>query len=170
MSKAVEKVKEEFWALLPPTVFFFFALNLAATIHSLMLRGTGVPVATFLTVSVGALVMGKAVLIADLLPFINRYPNEPLIYNIAWKSTLYTLMSMTVHYVEQLIEAWRKTGSIVAGNKELIDEMVWAHFAAIQLLMMTMIISYCTLRELERALGRKRMIDLFFRKGPGAAG
>jgi hypothetical protein len=31
-----------------------------------------------------ALILGKAVLIADLLPFINRYPDKPLVYNVVW--------------------------------------------------------------------------------------
>jgi hypothetical protein len=65
MSKFTEKLREEFVALLPPTLFFFVALNLIALIRVLMLKGTGIPVSTWIQVAVGALVLGKAVLIVN---------------------------------------------------------------------------------------------------------
>ena len=42
MSQRFEKVKEEFLALLPPTIFFFIALHIVALIRSLMTKGTGI--------------------------------------------------------------------------------------------------------------------------------
>jgi hypothetical protein len=71
------KIKEEFVAMLPPTIFFFVALHIVALIRVLMLKGTGVAPMTSVTVAVAALILGKAVLIADMLPFINRYPHKP---------------------------------------------------------------------------------------------
>jgi hypothetical protein len=41
MSKLATKLKEEFEALLPPTIFFFVALHMVALIRVLMLKGTG---------------------------------------------------------------------------------------------------------------------------------
>src|SRR5262245_16396960 len=79
MSKLAMKLKEEFLAMLPPAIFFFVMLQLVALIRALMLKGTGITVSTPLQVTVSALVLGKAVLVADLLPAINRYPDKPLI-------------------------------------------------------------------------------------------
>ena len=75
MSKISAKIKEEIHALLPPTIFFFIALHLVAFIRVLMLKGTGIAFSTSVSVSVAALILGKAVVIADLLPIINRYPD-----------------------------------------------------------------------------------------------
>ena len=36
-----------------------------------------------------ALILGKAVLLADMLPLINRYPDRPLGFNVAWKTLIY---------------------------------------------------------------------------------
>ena len=80
MGKASSKIKEEFKALIPPTLFFFVALHLVVLIRSLMLKGTGTSVGTTVSVAIGALILGKAVLIADLLPIVNRYPDYPLAY------------------------------------------------------------------------------------------
>jgi hypothetical protein len=88
MSKVSAKIKEEFVALIPPTIFFFVALHIVAFIRVLMLKGTGIAPMTSPSVTIAALVLGKAVLIADALPVINRFPDRPLFYNVAWKTTI----------------------------------------------------------------------------------
>ena len=35
-----------------------------------------------------ALLVAKVVLITDALPFVNRFPEKPLIYNVVWKTAL----------------------------------------------------------------------------------
>jgi hypothetical protein len=161
--KAIEKIKEEVKAMLPPAIFFFVALHIVAIVRVLMLKGTGIAVATSLSVTLAALVMGKVVLIADMLPLINRYPDKPLLYNVVWKTAIYTLVSLAVHYLEHLVHHWRETGSIVEANRVLFAKIVWPHFWAIQILLIVMIFCYCTMRELIRVIGRQRVIEMFFR-------
>jgi hypothetical protein len=161
-------LKEEFKALLPPTLFFFVALHLVALIRVLMLKGTGIPLNTSWQVTVAALILGKAVLVADLLPFINRYPDKPLIYNIAWKTTIYVLVAMLVHYLEHLVDFWREAGSLVAGNQKLLAEIVWPHFWAIQIVLVVLILMYCTMHELIRVIGRDKALEIFFGTPPAA--
>jgi hypothetical protein len=98
------KLKEEFFKILPPTIFFFVALHLVMFIRVLMLEGTGLSPYSSASIAITALVLGKAVLIADMLPIINRFPNKPLIYNIAWKTVIYLLLSAVIHYLERLFE------------------------------------------------------------------
>jgi hypothetical protein len=74
MATAVEKIKEELLKMLPPTIFFFVALHIVVFIRVLMLKQTGLAPMTTASVAVAALVLGKAVLIADMLPVINRFP------------------------------------------------------------------------------------------------
>jgi hypothetical protein len=162
MSKLSSKIKEEVVALIPPTLFFFIALHLVAFFRVLMLKGTGISFDTSASIAVAALILGKAVLIADLLPFINRYPEEPLIYNIAWKTTIYFLIAMLVHYLERLIEFWRKAGGFAAANEKLLAEIVWPHFWAVQILLLVLILMYCTMRELIRVIGADKVRRIFF--------
>ena len=170
MSKLFAKLKEEVEAMLPPTIFFFVALHLVALIRVLMLEGTGISLSTSWQVTVSALILGKAVLIADMLPFINRYPDKPLEYNVAWKTTIYVLVAMLIHYLERLVDFWRQTGSLVAGQQKLLAEIVWPHFWAIQLILVVLILMYCTMHELVRVIGRDRVLDIFFGTRPQARG
>src|SRR5690349_11993370 len=138
-------IREEIKAMLPPAIFFFVALHLVAIIRRLMLERTGISVGTSVSVTLAALVLGKSVLIADMLPVINRYPHKPLIYNVIWKTLIYTLVALLLHYFEHLIESWRHAGTLVAANRELLAQIVWPHFWAIQILLVVMIFSYCTM-------------------------
>ena len=166
MSHVFEKVKEELLALIPPTVFFFIALHTVAFTRVLMLKNTGIPVTTSMSLLVASLILGKAVLIADMLPFINRFPEEPLIYNVAWKTSIYLLVAALVHYLERLYEFSREAGGLVAGNQKLLAEMVWPHFWAVQILLFLLILMYCTSRELIRAIGSQRVKRMFFGPHP----
>ena len=162
MSKLSAKIKEEIKKLLPPTIYFFIALHIVSIIRVLMLKGTGIPPSTSVSIAVAALVLGKAVLIADLLPFINRYPDKPLAYNIAWKTMLYVLVAAFVHYLEHLVDFWRETGGFVTGNQKLFAEIVWPHFWAIQILLFVLILAYCTMSELIRVIGADKVRHMFF--------
>ena len=162
MHKILEKLKEEFFAILPPTIFFFVALHIVTFIRVLMAEGSHfVPLSTA-SIAVASLILGKSVLIADMLPPINRYPNKPLAYNIVWKTVIYLLMATVIHYVERLIDFSRQAGGIVAGNEKLFAEIVWPHFWAVEILLVVLIVNYCTARELVRVIGKQKMLRLFF--------
>src|SRR5437773_2048215 len=162
MSKVSITLKKEFFELLPPTIFFFVALHIVAFARVLMLKGTGISPLSSMSIAVAALILGKAVLIADMLPLINRFPNKPLIYNIAWKTLIYLLLSAVIHYLERLIDFWRETGGFVAGNQKLLTKIVWPHFWAIQLILFVLIAMYCTMHELVRVIGREKALRIFF--------
>ena len=162
MSKLSAKIKEEFYAMLPPTIFFFIALHLVALIRVLMLKGTGIALSSTVSVTVAALILGKSVVIADLLPIVNRFPEKPLAYNVVWKTILYFLVATVVHYLERLIDFWREAGNFIAGNEKLLAEIVWPHFWAIHIVLVMLISMYCTMSELVRVLGRDKMRHLFF--------
>jgi hypothetical protein len=162
VTKLSTKLKEEFFALLPPTIFFFVALHIVAFVRVLMLKGTRISPVSTISVAVGALILGKAVLIADMLPMINRFPNKPLIYNVAWKTLIYLVVATLIHYLERLIDFWRQAGGLVAGNEKLLAEIVWPHFWAIQIILLVLIVMYCTMHELVRVIGREKVLRIFF--------
>jgi hypothetical protein len=158
----MSKLKEEFFKLLPPTIYFFVALHIVAYVRVLMLRGTGLAPSSSMSIAVAALILGKAVLIADMLPLINRFPHKPLVYNVAWKTVIYLLLSALIHYLERLYDFWRQTGGFVAGNEKLLSEIIWPHFWAIQIILFVLIAAYCMVHELARVIGREKALRIFF--------
>ena len=135
----------------------------------LMTMDTAIELQTTMSIGVAALILGKAVLIADMLPFINRFPDKPLIYNVGWKTTIYLFLASVLHYLERLFDFSREAGGIVAGHEKLVAEVVWPHFWAVQILLFVLILIYCTARELVRLIGRDKVLRIFFGPLPGSA-
>jgi hypothetical protein len=133
----------------------------------LMLQQYGIPFSDFAAVVVGALIVGKVVLIADAFPFINKFPEKPLIYNVAWKTIIYVLAAFLVRLAEHVIPLIIKYGSFREAIVRLVDETVWPHFWVIYLWLSVLLFVYCSLRELIRAIGRDRVLRLFFGMGAG---
>ena len=162
MNKVAATIKEEFLALLPPTIYFFVALHIIALMRLLMVKATGITPLTSASVLVAALVLGKSVLLADMLPAINRFPDKPLIYNVAWKTLIYTVVALIIHYLEHLYDYAREAGGIVAGNEKMFATIIWPHFWAVQILLVVLIVLYCVMHELVRQIGRDRFVRMFF--------
>jgi hypothetical protein len=162
MSKQTTTIRQRFMELLPPTIFFFVILQIIANVIALMTRGTVITRPLFFSVTIAALILGKSVLVANMLPFINRFPDKPLIWNVGWKTAIYTLVALLVRYVEHLYDYWKGSSGLVAANHQLLAEFNWAHFWAVQILLVTLIINYCVMAELARLVGREKFLAIFF--------
>ena len=162
MSSILSRLKHELVEVIPPAVFFFVAFHLIAFTRTLMLEQYGIRTSTFVAVTIGALVVAKVVLIVDLVPFVNRFPEKPLIYNVLWKTGIYLVATLLFRYIEHLIPFVREHGDLALANRHLFDEVVWPHFWFVQIWLLVLFFLYCTMRELIRALGRERVRAMFF--------
>jgi hypothetical protein len=74
MEKIFRTIKHEFLELVPPTIFFFISFCLLILTQNLISRQYGIPLASFVNAVVGALIVGKVVLIVDHFSFVNKFP------------------------------------------------------------------------------------------------
>jgi hypothetical protein len=112
--------------------------------------------------TIAALLVAKVVLITDKFRFVNRFPNKPLLYNVVWKTAIYVVAALLVHYLGHLVPTWWHTGSLGAADQRLMEEVVWPHFFAIQLWLVVLLFVYCALRELIRVIGPEKVVEMFF--------
>jgi hypothetical protein len=161
MEGTFAKLKHEMLKMVPPTLFFFVLLHAVLIIRALMIKGTGISLPTSVSVVVASLILGKAVLVANMLPFINRFPDRPLIWNAAWKTLIYTVIAGIFHFLEKLFDFWKETHSLAAANHALLTHINWPQFWAIQILLFLMIGNYCMFSELGRVIGRDALRSLF---------
>lgn len=162
MQIILQFLKREFLEVLPPTIFFFIGFSLIVVTKALTLAEYGIQFSGFAKAIVGALLVGKVVLVADKTRFVNRFPDKPLIYNTIWKTGIYLLATVVVRYVEHLLPLISQHKDLVLANHSLWHEINWAHFGVIHIWLSGLIVVYCALRELVRAIGREKALQMFF--------
>ena len=119
-------------------------------IRVLMLEGTGLAPSSSISIAVAALILGKAVLLADMLPLINRFPDKPLIYNIAWKTVIYWLISTLIHYVERLTISGARRAVLLPAMKNCSRKSFGRISGLSRSFCSSLIATYCMMHELVR--------------------
>jgi len=163
--KLLKTLKHEFLAVIPPTVFFFLTFCLLVITQRLIDQEYGIPLVNFGGALIGALIVGKVVLVVDTLPFVNRFPGKPLIYNVLWKTGIYLTATFLVRYAEHLLPFFKQYGHLAEAHRHLLEEVVWPRFWLIQMWLIVLFFVYCALRELIRVIGKREFVSLFLGQG-----
>ena len=149
--------------VLPPTVFFCFGFNLILLTRWLTLREHGVPFTNFFAATLLALLVGKAVLVVDNLPFMRRFDGAPLIQPILFKSMIYWLCVFVVRLAEGLFQFLRDGGALGDFPNFLAAQFSWPRFLVIQIWLMVLFLVYVTAHELNTLFGDGELPRLFLR-------
>jgi hypothetical protein len=161
MQKILKTIKRELVEVLPPTFFFFMAFTVVTFSKKLMLEQYGLKFSGFVNAVVGAFIVAKALLVADQIKFINKYPNKPLIYNIVWKTFIYLLVTLLIQYIEEIIPLWWKYHSVQLAIERSWDDIIWRHFWATHMVFVFLLSLYVAFRELARTIGEKEFLHIF---------
>jgi hypothetical protein len=155
----------EFRHMLPPTLFFFVCFNLLVLTVALLSDRHQVSALSHVAATVGALLVGKAVIVAEMLPVFERHSSRPLIYPTLWKAFLYFAAAFALHLAERLIGIAAGGYAALGAAESQIRGIDWGHFAIVQLWLAILILVYVAFRETVRALGAGRTWRLFFVEG-----
>src|SRR5215471_13366391 len=113
---------------LPPTIFFFVGFNLILWTKRLILQEHGVEFSGFFTATVAALLVGKAVLVVDNLPFMRRFDGAPMIQPVLFKTAIYWLCVLLVRFVETLVHFLADGGALADFPAYLVQIFSWPRF------------------------------------------
>ena len=148
---------------LPPTIFFFVGFNLILWTKRLILQEQGVEFSGFFTAIVAALLVGKAVLVTDNLPFMRRFDGAPMIQPILFKSAIYWVCVLIVRLVEEIFHFVASGGAITAFGDHFVNHFSLPRFLSIQIWLMVLFLAYVTIHELNQLFGDGELYRLFFR-------
>jgi hypothetical protein len=87
----------------PPTIFFFVGFNFVVFTTNLLLADYAAAVSSFMLATVAALVVGKAVLVANAMPYLRRYDRAPLTQPILYKTAFYWIVVFFARVVERFV-------------------------------------------------------------------
>src|SRR3974390_1482581 len=135
--------------MLPPTIFFFIGFNLIVLTTNLLVADYGATFGSFMLATGAALVVGKAVLVANATRSIRRYDRAPLIRPILFKAAFYWAVVLVARLLEHWIRFWlvehHPLGTFLPYMVATFD---WHHFIAIQLWILVVFVIYETATEL----------------------
>lgn len=160
--KLLQAIKRDYLEILPPAIFFLIAFSLIQITKRLILSEYGISWTGFGSAVIGAVMIGKVVLIVDKLPFMNRFTTRQLIYSTSWKCLIYFLAALLLQYLDPVIHGLLKHNSFPEAHRHFMTETVWPHFWLIQIWLAVLFFVYCAMRELVRAVGKEKVIGMFF--------
>jgi hypothetical protein len=153
--------------MLPPTIFFFIGFNLILLTTNLLVANYGASFGGFMLATGAALVVGKAVLVANATQSIRRYNRAPLIRPILFKTVFYWAVVAVARLLEHWIRFWlvehHPLGTFLPHMVATFD---WHRFIAIQLWILVLFLIYETATELNHLFGEGELWHLLVTARP----
>lgn len=162
--RALHWLGKELKEVIPPTVFFFLGFGLIVFTMDLMIGNSMAQVATFTVIAMGALVVGKSVLVANTLPFLHRFDAAPLVWPILFKTFIYWACVFIARLLEELVRFWITEGHVAGFGQDIMSRFAWNRFIAIQLWILVLFLIYVTATELNTLFGDGELTKLFFHR------
>src|SRR5215472_23864 len=161
------RVLHEAREALPPTLFFFAGFNFIVFTTNLLLADYAVAVSNFMLATLAALVVGKAVLVANAMPYVRRYDRAPLIQPILFKTVFYWVIAFLARLLERFAHF-----SVIERNPPgdfvpyLVTTFSWHRFSAISLWILVLFLIYVMASEVSHLFGPGELRRLFFTSRP----
>ena len=148
--------------VLPPTLFFAIGFNLIVLTTQLILADYLVHFANFMLVTMSALIVGKAVLVANALPFFRRFDTAPLVQPVLFKTLIYCAIVLLVRFLERLGKYWLAGGSLSGIPEYVANHFSWNRFIAIQIWVFVLFLIYTIGAELNSLFGSGELAKILF--------
>jgi hypothetical protein len=155
-TRASREVREA----LPPTIFFLAGFNFIVLTTNLLLADYALALGSFMLATLSALVVGKAVLVANAMPYVRCYDRAPLLQPILFKTAFYWVITTLVRVLEQVVH------STVAEGSPLGALPTWHRLAAVSLWIFVLFLIYVTASEVSRLFGPGELRRLLLTSRP----
>jgi hypothetical protein len=165
-SRIAARLLHEARQALPPTIFFFVGFNLIVVTTNLLLADYAVAVSSFMLATIAALVVGKAVLVANAMPYLRRYDRAPLIQPILYKTAFYWVVVFFARLLERFVHFSIEGNSPADFIPYLRTTFSWHRFSAISLWVFVLFLIYVTASEISHLFGPGELRRLFFSSRP----
>ena len=155
---AIKQLRE----VVPPTLFFAIGFNIIVLTNHLILADYLIHFANFTLVTISALVVGKAVLVANHLPFFRRFDTAPIVQPVLFKTLIYCAVVFLVRFLERLVKYWLGGGTFSGIPEYVENHFSWNRFLAIQIWVFVLFLVYTIGAELNSLFGNGELAKILF--------
>jgi hypothetical protein len=152
MSKVMAIVAREMREAVPALLFFLVVFHMLLITKNVVLEDYHITTTGATIATVGALIVAKAILVAEKLPVARLFSGR-MLYNILWKTLLFSAVTLLFRLVEELIPLLAKHNGLVTAATHLFEEVSWPHFWVLQMWLYASLLLYCLASELMHMIG-----------------
>ena len=158
------RLKGLFWEMVPPVSFFFIAMILIFAVVKLLALQYSIRFYAFARAAIGALVLGKVVLLMELAASKGAVSRQPRAVVVAFKTVIYAVGVFLFEFGERLARASYHTDSLRKGLATVKANANLDHFTALLILICTIVAMYLAMEEISHAMGDGALTRLFFKR------
>ena len=119
----------------------------------------------FLIATTTALIVGKAVLVAEKMPLLRRFDTAPLVLPILFKTLVYWFIVLIARFLENFTHFEFKTGQVSGFIAFRLQEgLTWHRFLFVQLWILVLFLVYVTGAEINALFGEGELFRVLFRR------
>jgi hypothetical protein len=118
----------------------------------------------FARAGIGALVIGKVVLLMEMAEGKSGRSRQRRAIVMAFKTVIYAVGVFLFEFGERLARAWYHAGDLRDGLATVKAEPNLDHFAALLILICTIVAMYLAMEEISRAMGEGELTRLFIKR------
>ncbi len=153
----------ELFKMLPAVVFFFVALMAILALLKLIVSQYSIEFYAFSRAAIGALILGKVVLLMDWAESGRRISRYPRILVIACKTLIYGSAVFALGIGERIVRAYHWAGDFPDAVRMVLANANLDRFLACVILISLVVSAYLAGVEISRAMGKGALFTLFFK-------
>jgi hypothetical protein len=162
--KFLHWLAEEAKAIASVTLYFAACFIVNILLKQLWLADYGIEFSGIATALVAALITAKVVIVLDQIPLTGWLQGSPGIVEVITRSALYTTAVLVAMLCEKAFESRAEQGDLISALANVFDHpdmpKLWATALAVGL----SFLAYNAFELVRRAIGAKRMVELFLRR------
>ena len=161
MPLTVDSVKKEARKVIVTAVFFAIGFCIILVHNRLLTEGTGFRTASFARALIGGLIAAKILISVDMLPFVDAFPDKPIVYNIGWKTFLYAAGALVFLYMEPFLKHLIRRAGLYASHSEAWGELMRPRTWATMIWVVVLLLVFVTMKEISRVIGKDQLKSMF---------
>jgi len=147
--------------IIKPVIFLFCMFELVAVTNWLLLESYSITPTHTVFAAVGALFGGKAILVANKLPYLHIFQGRPVLISVVWRSVIYALFCALFLCSEHIITGLLHHEGPLTALERLTSRVSLPHVAANAIWLFVALMLYNSYVEVDRHLGSGTLRGIF---------
>jgi hypothetical protein len=161
MKRFLSALAQDVRDVIKPVIFLFVMFELVAVTNWLLLESYSITPTHTVFAAVGALIGGKAILVANKLPYLHIFRGRPVLLSVVWRSLIYALFCALFLCSEHILTGFVHREGPLTSLESLTSQVPLPHVAANAIWLFVSLLLYNSYVEVDQHLGPGTLRGIF---------